>query len=68
MSTETSNNDNSKNQTPVGTVAQPTPIHTGSDSQPPFIISGTLGHTGNVKYSRSAAAVVNETYVVANKK
>jgi hypothetical protein len=34
----------------------------------PTIVTGTLGHSGTLDYSRSAAAVVSETYVVTTKK
>jgi hypothetical protein len=32
------------------------------------IVTGTLGHAGVVEYSKSATAVVRETYVVTTKK
>jgi len=54
------------NVTAVNTVAQPL-----TQSQPNTIApitSGTVGHSGAVKYSRSAATMVSETYVIANKK
>jgi hypothetical protein len=51
--------------TAVGTVAAP--MNVQPDPHAPMS-SGTVGHTA-VNYSRSAAAaVVKETYVVANKK
>jgi hypothetical protein len=67
MNTETGNNRSEQFQTAVNTSTHPEPIHT-PPSQAPFISSGTIGHTGAVRYSKAVAAVVNETYVVANKK
>jgi hypothetical protein len=55
-----------ENVTAVNTVAQPL-----MQSQPNTItpiVTGTVGHAGAVSYSRSAAAMVSETYVIATKK
>ncbi len=55
-----------ENVSVVNTVAQPL-----MQSQPNTIMpitSGTVGHSGAVQYSRSAAAMVSETYVIATKK
>ena len=62
--TETDNN-KSNYITPSNTVSQP--VHVQSP-QPATVVTGTVGHTGAVKYSRSSAAMVSETYVVTTKK
>ncbi len=64
MSKVTGNNQN-KYFISTGTVAQPVHIQTAPLAA---IVSGTLGHTGPVEYSKSATAVVSETYVVTTKK
>jgi hypothetical protein len=55
-----------ENVAAVNTVAQPL-MQSQSNTIAP-INSGTVGHSGAVKYSSSAAAMVSETYVIATKK
>jgi hypothetical protein len=54
------------NVTAVNTSAQPLMQPQPNTVAP--INSGTVGHSGAVKYSRAAAAMVSETYVIATKK
>jgi hypothetical protein len=51
----------------IGTVAQPL-SQTPSNTITVLTTTGTVGHAGTVAYSRSAATMVNETNVIANKK
>lgn len=62
MTTE-SKDSTSKYVTASNTVSQPTPVQPTAP-----IVTGTVGHTGRVEYSKARAAVVNETYVVKAKK
>jgi hypothetical protein len=60
-------NDPTKYLLATNTVARPVPVQ----STPISVLgtgTGTVGHSGVVEYSKSSAAVVRETYVVATKK
>ena len=49
----------------TNTVSQPVAIQAEKTTT---VATGTVGHAGVVEYSRSATAMVSETYVVATKK
>jgi hypothetical protein len=52
---------------PTTTVAQPV-VQSSPNTITVLTTSGTVGHTGSVSYTRAAATMVSETYVIANKK
>ena len=64
MSSEFSNNA-TKYLEATNTVARPATVQPVTVST---IVTGTVGHAGVVEYSKSATAMVSETYVVATKK
>ena len=61
MTTSGNNNVTKSFTTEKTTVAQPTSVPTTP------IVTGTLGHTGVVEYTRATPKVTNETYAVTKK-
>jgi hypothetical protein len=59
----TTKDSTSKYVTASNTVAQPAPAQAA-----PIVITGTVGYSGRVEYSKMRSAVINETYVIKAKK